>query len=94
MKTQLLELSPFEVDAGALIGRDPRQVSEAEYRAAIPRPIWGLSAIRAKCLDCAHSSMEVRKCVRIDCPLWPLRMGAVPLSLKRAGGFIPKAEKQ
>lgn len=37
-----------------------------------------LRAIRAKCLDCAESTHEVRHCPIPDCPLWPYRMGHNP----------------
>lgn len=39
--------------------------------------------IRAKCLDCAHTESEVRKCVATDCPLWPFRMGRKPKALRK-----------
>lgn len=38
-----------------------------------------LDASRRKCLDCcADSTHEVRLCVAITCPSWPLRMGKSP----------------
>jgi hypothetical protein len=37
-----------------------------------------LKAIRAKCLDCAYDSSEVRLCPCTDCPLWPFRFGKNP----------------
>jgi hypothetical protein len=37
-----------------------------------------MQVIRAKCLDCAGSSDEVRKCVAAACPLWPFRTGKNP----------------
>ena len=82
----LLMLSPYEADAGHLIGRDPRDLSAAEFGAHLPDAMTGLRAIRAKCLDCAHTAAEVRKCVVTDCPLWPLRMGTKPLGLREARG--------
>lgn len=80
----LLQPSPYEADNGQLIGRDPKSISADEYRAAYPDPVWGLKAVRAKCLDCADNAAEVRKCVVTACPLWPLRMGSVPKALKEA----------
>ena len=75
----LLEPSPYENDAGELIGRHPNALSKAELEAAGLQKLVGLKAIRAKCLDCCeHSKSEVRKCVSVDCPLWPLRMGSNP----------------
>lgn len=76
----LLEKSPFEVDGGELIGRDPRQISEREFHEAglVAAPI--LAVIRAKCMDCVgEQEAEVRKCVSVLCPNWPYRMGANPL---------------
>lgn len=82
MTSCLLETSPFSTDGGALIGRDPRTIPAEDW---CGRPlVTGLSAIRAKCLDCAHNSAEVRKCVQTDCPLWPLRMGSVPKGMRKA----------
>lgn len=37
-----------------------------------------LRVIRGKCLDCAYTPSEVRKCVSTTCPLWPYRMGTNP----------------
>ena len=76
----LLEKSPFAVDGGELIGRDPRQIERREFDEAgiVAAPI--LEVIRAKCMDCCgEQSDEVRKCVAILCPNWPYRMGANPL---------------
>ncbi len=43
-----------------------------------------LRAIRAKCLDCCcGSASEVRKCVAVDCSLWPFRIGVNPFRKKR-----------
>ena len=78
----LLEPSPYEADGGELIGRDPRAITAGEWTASgLPR-IVGLRAIRAKCLNCAGNAAEVRKCVAISCPLWPLRMGKLPKGLR------------
>jgi len=83
MKDTLLEVSPYEADGGALIGRDPRTVQEEEWlQWTLPR--GGMKAIRAKCMDCAHTGAEVRKCVATDCPLWAFRMGSNPKGLKEA----------
>ena len=82
----LLMPSPFEADGGHPIGRDPRDLSAADFAQHLPDAATGLRAIRAKCLDCAHTSAEVRKCVVTDCPLWPLRMGTKPLGLREARG--------
>jgi hypothetical protein len=75
----LLEISPYEVEGGHIIGRDPRKIAAHEFDGAglAGRPV--LEVIKAKCLDCsAGATDEVRKCVSIGCALWPYRMGANP----------------
>lgn len=37
-----------------------------------------LSAVRAKCLDCAGTWLEVERCECAACPLWPFRFGRDP----------------
>jgi hypothetical protein len=72
-----LEQSP--ADGGHLIGRDPRRMSIAELTGLghQTRPL--LAVIRAKCLDCVgYEPSEVRKCVAVDCALWPYRMAHNP----------------
>jgi hypothetical protein len=62
-----------------LIGRDPREMTQAELRAMGHEPISPMTAIRTECLDCmAGSADEVRKCVAMACPSWPFRMGKNP----------------
>lgn len=76
----LLEKSPFQVDGGELIGRDPRQIGRREFDEAGIAAAPILDVIRAKCLDCCvEQPDEVRKCVSVLCPNWPYRMGANPL---------------
>jgi hypothetical protein len=58
------------------ISRDPRRITEAELRALVHEPMSPLAALRARCLDyCGGSADEVRKCVAVECPSWPFRMG-------------------
>lgn len=77
--------SPYEADAGNLIGRDPRTIGEAEWAAVAGEIVVGMKAIRAKCLDCCgDNAAEVRKCTVVKCALWPLRMGAQPKGLRAA----------
>jgi hypothetical protein len=55
------------------IPEDNNSSIEDRYRDRINSP---LSAIRAKCLDCqAYSVNDIRECYRVDCALWPFRMG-------------------
>lgn len=69
----------LENEAGEVVGRDPRTMSRAELQALGHRPATPTEAIRAKCLDCcAGSASEVRRCVSVDCPLWPFRIGNNP----------------
>lgn len=75
----LCEKSPYGVDGGQIIGRDPRQIDLNEFQQAgiAGHPL--LDVIRAKCLDCCvEQADEVRKCVAVACPNWPYRMGANP----------------
>lgn len=77
-KSIFLEKSSFDMDQGNLIGRDPREISLAEIRQLehVESPI---KAIRAKCIDCSGKrAAESRKCVAINCPHWPFRMGVNP----------------
>lgn len=79
-----LQRSPYDSDGGALIGRDPRELTREEWSELRPARLVGLKAIRAKCLDCAHTGAEVRRCTAIACALWPLRMGSVPRGFRTA----------
>jgi hypothetical protein len=68
----------YEPDGEYLIGRDPRAMERAELEAMGHAPMSPVEAIRAKCLGCAGSSDEVRKCVAMTCPSWPFRTGKNP----------------
>lgn len=73
-----LEPSPYDADGGHLIGKLPGSISVPDLK-ALRQPVSPIKAIRAKCLDCcAGSQSEVRKCVSVKCPLWPMRMGVSP----------------
>jgi hypothetical protein len=82
-KRDLLEISPFKEDGGELIGMDPRKVSpDVLFRYHGEKN--PLKALRARCLDCCCGQpSEVRKCVSVNCPSWPFRMGANPFRAKR-----------
>jgi hypothetical protein len=58
---------------------DPRDMRVQDLLALVRIPEDNnspLSAIRAKCLDCqAYSVNDIRECYRVDCALWPFRMG-------------------
>jgi hypothetical protein len=78
-KAVLLEPSRYEVDGGALVGRDPRSISADEFQQVGIDGGAILAVIRAKCLDCCvQQSEEVRKCVSVICPNWPYRMASNP----------------
>jgi len=68
----------YEPDGEYLIGRDPREMTREELEAMGHEPMSPLEAIRAKCLDCAGSTHEVRCCVALACPSWPFRTGTNP----------------
>jgi hypothetical protein len=81
-RRDFLEISPFQADDGELIGKHPGDVPSdflsQKFRAQNP-----LKAIREKCLDCCcANAAEVRKCIAVDCPLWPFRMGTNPFRKK------------
>ena len=68
----------YEPDGEYFVGRDPREMTPDELIAMGHEQMSPMQAIRAKCLDCAGSSDEVRKCVAVVCPSWPYRMGRNP----------------
>ena len=81
-QSHLLEISRLQADEGELIGKHPgnvpSQILAQKFRAQNP-----LKAIREKCLDCCcGNSAEVRKCVAVDCALWPFRLGTNPFRKK------------
>jgi hypothetical protein len=70
----LLTVSPRAGDRGALVGRNPKTLTAAEFAAAGVRLRPVMAAIRAHCLDCCCGEAgEVRRCVAVRCALWPLR---------------------
>ena len=69
---------------GLAIGRDPRTMSPADLEALGHKRRSPLAALRARCVDCcADSVSEVRKCVAVNCPAWPFRIGKNPWLEKR-----------
>jgi hypothetical protein len=82
-RDNFLETSPFQSDGSELIGKAPgdvpSEILSLKYGAKNP-----LKAMREKCLDCCSGQLgEVRKCVAIDCALWPFRMSKNPFRKKR-----------
>jgi len=77
-RATFLEPSTSQGDGGELIGRDPRAIPRAELR-RLGLPESPIKAIRARCIDCSggHAS-EVRRCIAVNCALWPFRMGVSP----------------
>lgn len=83
-RAAFLEPSPYKADGGHLVGRDPRHVPLAQLR-QLQHPETPSKAIRAKCLDCSGGNeAEARKCVAVNCALWPMRMGVSPFHAKSA----------
>ena len=81
-RLDFLQISPFQADEGELIGKDPSdmpsEILSLKFRA--PKP---LKALRETCLDCCcGNAAEVRKCVAVDCPSWPFRLGKNPFRKK------------
>jgi len=55
-----------------------------ELQAAGHRSMSILQALRARCVDCCSGSVaEVRRCVSVNCPSWPFRMGFNPWRERR-----------
>lgn len=65
---------------GEVHGADPRKMTVAALTALghVKEPL--LKIIRMKCIDCAHTESEVRKCTAVKCVLWPYRMRKNPFS--------------
>jgi hypothetical protein len=85
----------LEVDAISKekIGRDPRAMSTTDLEAVGHKPMAVLDALRARCLDCcAGSASEVRKCVAVECPSWPFRMGWNPWRERKELSVEQRAE--
>lgn len=79
----LLEISAYENDGGERVGKRPYDVP-LEILSLLFGAKNPLKAIRARCLDCCcDQPSEVRKCVSLDCPSWPFRMGKNPFRKRR-----------
>ena len=76
-----LEPSPYPAEGGHFVGIGPRKFPVSDLR-DLGHPESYPKIIRAKCLDCVYTPAEVRKCVMVDCPLWPVRMGVNPFHRK------------
>jgi hypothetical protein len=88
----LLEISGQEADGRELVGRKlsdvPSKILSSYYAEKNP-----LKAIRLRCLDCCCGSAgEVRKCISVNCPSWPFRMGVNPFRKKRTMPVEQKRE--
>jgi hypothetical protein len=69
----------LELQNGHDIGRDPRRMTGDELAALGHQRMSPLKALRLRCVDCsAGSDAEVRRCVCVQCPAWPFRMGKNP----------------
>jgi hypothetical protein len=85
-------LEPYPSERNELVGRDPRELSPADLAAAGIEAAPVLKIVRAKCLDCCGGSeKEVRLCMAIACPLWPLRMGSNPFREVSEGRAEPSS---
>ena len=87
-----LTVSTDIADAGQKVGVRPT-FQQAEALRALGYPTSWPKAVRAKCLDCCCGMpSEVLKCVLVDCPLWPFRMGKNPFH--GAAGRKPKMKSE
>jgi hypothetical protein len=69
----------LDIYQGHPAGRDPREMTQDELKAAGHEPMSPLKALRARCLDCCgYQEKEVALCPAVDCPSWPFRMGTDP----------------
>lgn len=76
---------PFlKIEDGHAVGRHPDELTAADWEASRHRKRPLLAVMRAKCLDCAHSEAEVRKCASYACDLWPFRMRSNPFQAERS----------
>jgi hypothetical protein len=82
-REDLLEPSPGQADGGELVGKIPSEVP-TEILSLNHGEKNPLKALRARCLDCCcDQPSEVRKCISVECPSWPFRMGTNPFRQKR-----------
>jgi hypothetical protein len=82
-RENLLEPCPYKRDGSNLVGKMPSEVPP-EILSHYHGEKNPLKAIRARCLDCCCDLPgEVRKCVAVECPSWPFRMGTNPFRKKR-----------
>jgi hypothetical protein len=78
LETEIIDDIPVQV------GRDPRTMTQDELQALGHRSMSILQALRARCVDCCGgSTAEVRRCVSVNCPAWPFRMGFNPWRERR-----------
>ncbi|WP_425067762.1 hypothetical protein [Reyranella sp.] len=61
------------------VGRDLRGMTAEELTALGHVRMSAQQALRLRCIDCSGASAaEVRLCIHVQCPAWPLRMGRSP----------------
>lgn len=78
LETETIDGAPVQV------GRDPRTMTPDELQALGHSPLSVLQAVRARCIDCCAGSVsEVRRCVSVNCPVWPFRMSHNPWRERR-----------
>jgi hypothetical protein len=70
---------------GELVGKDPRHVDQAEFRASGHMPMPVLKAIRAKCVDCyCGSPGEIRNCMVTSCRSGHIAWAAIPGAARKS----------
>ena len=79
---------PMALDTAILTaaGHGPhrsRAIITAMGDMALAEGVRGYTSLRRQCLVCAENAAEVRRCVIIDCPIWPYRMGRNPHNPRR-----------
>ena len=77
-------LGVVQLADGETEGLEPREMSRSLLVEIGHSQMPLLKVIRAKCLDCSHTASEVRRCIAVDCDLWPYRMGTNPFRAERS----------
>ncbi len=70
--------NPRNVPIDEMLGALRNQGDEPRIQKYYDRVTSPLTAIRARCVDCAGGVAEVRKCPAIECPNWCFRLGTNP----------------
>lgn len=80
---------------GQEVGRDPRDMTLADFKSLGHPGDSPLAALRRRCLDCCgYQAAEVAKCVSTTCPSWPYRMATNPFRKPRTEAQVAASTRQ